>query len=94
MKGPLLVALAITIPLASCDKTIVEPSDALPAVRPASIDADAGTWKMMVLMAPDQVPVPDPSPTSSAAYVAELAALKSAQANMSDAQRQIGRAHV
>jgi hypothetical protein len=88
MKGLLLVALAITIPVASCDKSIVEPTDTLPAVQAASIDANAGTWRMMVLTAPDQVPVPDPAPTSSAAYVAELAALKSAQANMSDAQRQ------
>ena len=87
MKGSLLIAIAMTIPVASCDKSVTSVTGDLPAIAPGSIDANAGTWKMMVLTAPDQVPVPDPAPTSSAAYVAELSAVKAAQASMSDAQR-------
>src|SRR4051812_41178671 len=75
------------VAIASCDKTITVPSATLPAVEAASIDANAGTWKMLVLTTPDQVIVPDPASTTSAAYQAEIAAVKSAQASMSDAQR-------
>jgi hypothetical protein len=72
---------------ASCDKTIVEPSAALPPVDASSIDAGAGAWKMIVLTGPDQVVVPDPAAVTSPAYLAELQAVKTAQANMTDAQR-------
>src|SRR3954468_13338539 len=90
MKGSRIVALAmlaIAIPAASCDKSIVEPNTSLPPVEAASIDASAGAWKMIVLTSPDQVVVPDPAPVTSAAYVAELQSVKTAQANMTDAQR-------
>src|SRR4051812_2527864 len=73
--------------IASCDKSITVPSASLPAIEASSIDANAGTWRMIVLATPDQVVVPDPASTTSAAYQAEIAAVKSAQAAMSDAQR-------
>jgi len=82
-----LAVLAVAIPVASCDKSIVEPSASLPPVEAASVDANAGTWKMIVLTGPDQVVVPDPAAVSSAAYAAELQAVKTAQASMTDAQR-------
>src|SRR5215203_4802562 len=85
MQGSRIVALAmlaIALPVVSCDKSIVEPSAVLPPVEAASVDANAGSWKMIVLTAPDQVVVPDPAPVTSAAYLAELQAVKSAQANM------------
>src|SRR6187549_699644 len=90
MQGPRIVALtalAIVVPLASCDKSIVEPSASLPPVEASSVDAGAGAWKMIVLTGPDQVVVPDPAAPTSAAYLAELQAVKTAQANMTDAQR-------
>ena len=90
MKGSriaVFAAVAIALPVASCDKSIVEPSASLPAIEPAAIDAGAGAWKMIVLTGPDQVVVPDPAPITSAAYLAELQAIKTAQANMTDAQR-------
>jgi hypothetical protein len=77
---------ALLLPLASCDKSVVEPLDELPAVAAASVDAGAGAWKMLVLTGPDQVVVPDPAPTTSPAYLAELQSVKAAQANMTDAQ--------
>jgi hypothetical protein len=80
-------AFAVAIPVASCDKSIVEPSASLPAIEAANVDAAAGAWKMIVLTGPDQVVVPDPAPVTSAAYLAELQSLKTAQSNMTDAQR-------
>ena len=82
-----VAAAGVAVPLSSCDKTIVSPTAGLPPIAAASVDASAGAWKMVVLTSADQVAVPDPSPTTSAAYVAELQAVKSAQANMTDAQR-------
>lgn len=82
-----LAGVAAVLPVASCDKSIVEPSAALPPIEAANVDAAAGTWKMIVLTGPDQVVVPDPAPVTSAAYLAELQSLKTAQANMTDAQR-------
>src|SRR5215212_8423194 len=81
-----LAALVVAIPVASCDKSIVEPSASLPPVEAASVDASAGSWKMIVLTGPDQVVVPDPVSVSSPAYLAELQAVKTAQANMTEAQ--------
>ena len=82
-----IVLSTLAFPIIACDKSIVEPSAALPPIEAANVDAAAGSWKMIVLTGPDQVVVPDPAPITSAAYLAELQAVKTAQANMTDAQR-------
>src|SRR5829696_3040887 len=82
-----LAAIGLMLPVASCDESIVEPSAALPPIEAANVDAGAGAWKMIVLTGPEQVVVPDPTPVTSAAYLAEVQAVKTAQANMTDAQR-------
>ena len=79
-----LVATALS--LTSCDKS-VQPTEIYPAATPTSVDADAGTWKMIVLTSPAQIVVPDPASPVSATYKAEIAALKTAQANETPAQR-------
>ena len=82
-----VAALTLTVSLVACDKSIVEPSASLPAIEPVGVDANAGSWRMIVLTGPDQVAVPEPSAITSPAYLAELQAVKTAQANMTDAQR-------
>src|SRR5215218_3139184 len=82
-----LAAVGVLLPVASCDKSIVEPSASLPPIEAANVDAGAGAWKMIVLTAPEQVVVPEPAPVTSTAYLAEVQAVKTAQANMTDAQR-------
>src|SRR5579862_61043 len=59
-------------------------------VRPmiAGTDANAGSWQMIVLSGPTQISVAAPSPVTDAAYQAELAAIKSAQPNITGQQRQ------
>ena len=71
-----LVGIAAALPVASCDKSIVEPSAELPPIQAANVDAAAGTWRMIVLTGPDQVVVPDPAPATSASYLAEVQAVK------------------
>jgi hypothetical protein len=85
LLGVMLVVAAL--PLAGCDKS-VQPTEIYAPVAPTNVDADAGTWRMIVLTGPDQITVPQPVAISSAAYVAEVAAVKSAQANATSAQRQ------
>jgi hypothetical protein len=71
---------------AGCSKSL-DSSEPLSAANPANADAQAGTWRMLVLAGPTVVSVPQPAATSSAGYQAELEAIKSAQANLTDAQR-------
>src|SRR6476660_4093747 len=84
--SPTLIG-AVAITIASCDKTLTVPSTSLPAIEATSTDSAAGTWRVLVLTSPDQVVVPEPTATSSTAYQAEITAVKTAQAIMTDAQR-------
>src|SRR5438067_6854694 len=81
----LTVCVGLTATL-SCDRTVTL-TEVLPPLRPASLDADAGTWRMLVLSGPDQVTVAAPAAASSDAYRAEVEAVKSAQAQLTSAQR-------
>ena len=72
---------------ASCDNPI-SPTDVLPPLVAASTDSGAGSWTMIMLSGPTQFSVTAPAAETSAAYVAELAAIKSAQSHLTAAQRQ------
>ena len=88
LRPLLLAALAgtVVLPMPGCDGA-VDPSERLPALDAAALDADAGTWKMIVLARVDAIAVPAPAAVTSEAYLAEIAAVKTAQANLTDAQR-------
>ena len=81
----LSVALLATA-LHGCNKDIPT-SDNLPPASPTSVDASAGSWRMIVLGGANAIAVPAPAPVASDAYQAELAAVKSGQAALTDAQR-------
>jgi hypothetical protein len=86
---PLFVAIvscAVVLVAAGCDKSI-GPFEVLPALNPSSLDPAAGSWRMILLTGPTQIAVPAPAAVTSAAYVAELAAIKTSQANLSADQR-------
>ena len=53
----------------------------------AGTDADAGNWQMIVLSSPTQFSVPPPLSTTSIAYQSELAAIRSAQAQITPGQQ-------
>jgi hypothetical protein len=89
MRRPFFVAVvacAATLVAAGCDKSIT-PFEVLPALDPSSLDPAAGSWRMIVLTGPTQIAVPAPTAVTSAAYLAELDAVKTSQANLSDDQR-------
>lgn len=59
----------------------------LPA-QPRPNDPGAGSWRMVVLNSPTQVPVAEPLPVTDAAYLAEVAAVKQAQARITGEERE------
>ena len=72
--------------IASCDKSI-GPFEVLPPLQPSSMEPTAGQWRMILLTSPTQIAVPAPAAVPSPAYIAELDAIKSSQANLTSAQR-------
>ena len=51
-------------------------------------DADAGSWRMIVLNSPTDISVSAPAAVGSAEYQAELAAIRAAQSQLTSEQRQ------
>jgi hypothetical protein len=80
------VSCAAVLVVGGCDKSI-GPFEVLPALDPSSLDPAAGSWHMILLTGPTQIAVPAPAPVTSAAYVAELDAIKTSQANLTTDQR-------
>src|SRR5690349_874414 len=90
-RSYIIILLAITFTSAfviSCDKDI-EDGEALEVYTPSNIDADAGTWDMIVLTAPDQIVVAAPGAVDSDPYKAELTTIKNAQKILTDGQKDI-----
>lgn len=79
----LLIVILIGI---SCNKDVL-PGQPLAALTPTNNDANAGSWKMIVLTGPTQISVAPPASTSDPSYTAELAAIKASQAKITDAQK-------
>ncbi len=67
----------------SCSKTESDRSLDFPALAPVNNDINAGTWKPFLLSAANEIAVPAPIATNTPEYVAQLAELKSWQANVS-----------
>src|SRR5947209_7318122 len=81
-----IVSCAAAFAGSGCDNTITS-SEALPPLEMASLDSNAGSWRMIVLSSPTQFAVAAPVAETSAAYAVELAAIRTAQANLTAAQR-------
>ncbi len=78
--------LSVILASASCGKSVT-PTETLPAIVPVASDANAGTWKMIVLTGPTQIAVPSPLPVTDPTYQAELAAIKTSQASLTSGQQ-------
>lgn len=83
---PGVIACAVALLSSGCDKSLA-PSELLPPLEAATLDATAGSWSMIVMTGPTQIAVAAPATVGSPAYVAELDAIKAAQRNLTRAQR-------
>jgi len=89
IQRPLRVAViscSAALIAAGCDKS-VGPFEVLPPLQPSSMEPTAGSWRMILLTGPSQIAVPAPTAVASAAYIAELDAIKTSQANLTSSQR-------
>jgi hypothetical protein len=84
---PAVISCGAVILATGCDNSI-HPTEVLPPLEAVSLDANAGTWRMIVLTGPDQFTIAAPTAVSSPAYLAELDAIKVAQSSLTGAQRQ------
>jgi len=78
--------LAVALAASGCD-TSVSSTETLPPLTPNGQDPGAGSWRMLVLNGPQDVTVAPPAAVTSPAYLAEVEAIKAAQASLTDAQR-------
>jgi len=82
------VTLAAMVASGGCNQDLKQTEELPPAAVPASLDPGAGNWRMVFLSGPTQVAVAPPAATASDAYRSEVAAIKAAQANLTDVQRE------
>jgi hypothetical protein len=87
------LALVIIVTLFSwgsgCSKSIDEKYLSYPALNPAKTDVNAGTWKTILLTAPDEFSVAAPVATTAPGYIAELNEIKGWQGKLSQKQKDI-----
>ena len=82
----LAVVCTTAIVAPGCDKSI-GPFEVLPPLEPSTLEPTAGSWRMIQLTGPDQIVVAPPAAVTSAAYAAEIEAIKSSQDNLTSKQR-------
>jgi len=73
----------------SCSKDITEDNMSYPLINPTRVDADAGTWKPILLTAANEFTCATPIPKSSPDYVVQLNEIKSFQANITGDEKDL-----
>ena len=73
----------------SCENDIVESNQQYPQLKPVNQDQLAGTWKPILLTAPNEFSLDMPVATTTAAYKAEINEIKSYQVNITSDQQRI-----
>ena len=73
----------------ACNKDIVERTANAPALQPADIDLNAGTWKPVLLTAPTDIVVATPIATNTPDYIAQINEIKSFQANITEEEKKL-----
>jgi hypothetical protein len=77
----------ISILIFSCSKNI-DVTNYFAALAPSKNDLDAGTWKPILLAAPDEFPVAAPVAANTPGYAAEVNEIKGWQAGLTATQRE------
>lgn len=90
MKKTFLLSIVLLIVVVtgflSCNKDVDGRTDNIPALNPANIDINAGTWRPVLLTGPTEFSVPAPIATTSPDYVAQINELKTWQADLTSAE--------
>ena len=73
----------------SCSKSIDEANMSYPMINPTRTDANAGTWKPILLTAANEFPVAAPIATTSPDYIIQLNEIKSFQNNITPEKQKL-----
>ncbi|HVG12454.1 MAG TPA: hypothetical protein VM843_05580, partial [Flavisolibacter sp.] len=87
MKQILLYTLAF-VAIISCSKSLDEEHLAFKQLAPSKTDINAGTWKTILLSAPDEFAVPPPAAITSPAYAAEINEIRGWQQGLTLKQKE------
>lgn len=91
-KSFIYACFLITAPVlffASCSKDVTGRTDDIAALQPANMDLDAGTWKPVLLTAPDEFLVAAPAAANTPDYVAQLNEIKTWQAELTGVEKEL-----
>ncbi|HAO46399.1 MAG TPA: PA-phosphatase, partial [Ferruginibacter sp.] len=89
-KNAILIVIAAgMLMLHSCSKSIDEQNMHYPMINPVRPDANAGTWKPILLTAANEFACPAPIATTSPDYVIQLNEIKSFQNQISGDERRL-----
>jgi hypothetical protein len=83
------ILVSFVLFIVSCSKDITERTEDIAALNPTNIDLNAGTWKPVLLTGPTEFPVAAPIATTSPDYIAQLAEIKTWQANLTSEEKRI-----
>ncbi|CAN1573918.1 PAP2_haloperoxidase domain containing protein [Flavobacteriaceae bacterium] len=86
LKSLLIVLIGFNF---ACNDEITERNNLFPQLSPTNTDELAGTWKPILLTAPDEFAIDVPIATTLPAYTREINEIKSYQANITDEQKAI-----
>ncbi len=89
MKKISLIIFSFVVLLYSCSKDIEENHLEFPALQPASLDINAGTWRPILLTGPTEFAVPAPGATTSPDYIAQVNEIKTWQAELTREEKNI-----
>ena len=86
-KLTILFLFAVAVLLYSCSKDITEKNLEFAALKPASLDINAGIWKPILLTGPTEFSVAAPIATTTPDYITQVNEIKSFQANITSVER-------
>ena len=89
MKKILIIIIVGSLVFISCSKEIVGRTDNTPALTPAKIDLNAGTWKTILLTGPTEFSLTAPSATNTPDYIAQVNEIKKWQQNITSEEKRI-----
>jgi hypothetical protein len=84
----IIATVTICLPFA-CSKKVDGRTDNLAPLQPSKTDAEAGSWKTVLLAAPTEFPVAAPIATGTPDYIAQVNEIKSWQAAMTEEEKAI-----
>jgi len=84
-----LVAITVIAIFNSCSKKLNEANLSYPLINPTKADANAGTWKPILLTSAGEMACPAPIATSSPDYVLQINEIKSFQNNITSEEKDL-----